>query len=82
MKGAPDHLIEILSPSTESNDKTLKRSLHERTGLGQYRIIDPFEQTVTALALENGRYVEQAVTGKRIPVTYLNDVDVDLNQVW
>ncbi|WP_167546569.1 Uma2 family endonuclease [Stieleria maiorica] len=82
VKGAPDHLIEILSPSTESNDKTLKRSLYERTGVGEYWIVDPFEQTLTQLVLENGRYVDQRVTEKRISVTYLHDVDVDLNQVW
>ncbi|WP_182866460.1 Uma2 family endonuclease [Rhodopirellula sp. JC639] len=81
-KGAPDHLIEILSPSTESNDKTPKRSLCERTGVGEYWIVDPFEQTLKQLVLENGRYVDQPVTEKRVSVTYLSDVDIDLNQVW
>ncbi|MCA9137714.1 MAG: Uma2 family endonuclease [Planctomycetales bacterium] len=82
VKGAPEHLIEILSPSTETNDKSLKRNLYERTGVGEYWIVDPFEQTITQLVLENGCYVQKEREGNRVAVTYLPDVDVDLDQVW
>lgn len=82
VKGAPEHVIEILSPSTQSNDRTLKRNLYERTGVREYWIVDPFEQSVVQLVLENSRYAEKDSKGKRIAVTYLSDVDVDFDQVW
>jgi Uma2 family endonuclease len=83
VKGSPEHLIEILSPSTETNDRSLKRNLYERSGVGEYWIIDPLDQSVTALVLENGVYIESSRAGSdRLVVSYLPDVDVDLNEVW
>jgi Uma2 family endonuclease len=40
-RGAPDFIIEILSPATASRDKTLKAKLYERHGVREYWIIDP-----------------------------------------
>jgi len=39
--GAPDLVVEILSPSTSSNDTALKKHLYERMGVGEYWIADP-----------------------------------------
>jgi Uma2 family endonuclease len=44
--GAPDLLVEILSPSTKKKDETLKHRLYEASGVREYWIVDPLEETV------------------------------------
>ena len=39
--GVPELVIEIGSPSTRKRDETLKRRLYERTGVDEYRVVDP-----------------------------------------
>lgn len=44
--GPPDLVVEILSPSTASRDRTIKLRLYERQGVREYWIVDPDENTV------------------------------------
>ena len=46
LKGAPDLVIEILSPSTAGRDRTTKFELYERQGVREYWIVDPAEGAV------------------------------------
>ena len=46
LKGAPDLVVEILSPSTASRDRRKKLQLYERQGVGEYWIVDPDENAV------------------------------------
>jgi Uma2 family endonuclease len=41
VKGAPDLVIEIGSPSTRKRDETIKRHLYERSGVSEYWVVDP-----------------------------------------
>jgi Uma2 family endonuclease len=41
LQGPPDLVIEILSPSTKSRDRKLKRDLYERVGVQEYWVVDP-----------------------------------------
>ena len=46
LQGAPDLVVEILSPSTASRDKRLKRDVYERTGVDEYWVVDPDRDVV------------------------------------
>jgi Uma2 family endonuclease len=48
IKGAPDVVFEILSPSTARRDLADKLYLYERAGVREYLIVDPDNRVVTA----------------------------------
>ncbi len=49
VRGAPDVVIEILSPATAARDRTVKRELYAKHGVGEYWPVDPAAKTVTVL---------------------------------
>src|SRR5215204_1275458 len=51
-QGAPDLLIEILSPSNRGHDLLTKRALYARAGVREYWIVDPASQIVEVLTLD------------------------------
>lgn len=55
--GAPDFVVEILSPSTRKKDATLKLELYQEYGVPEYWMISPMERMVLINILnENGTY--------------------------
>ncbi|HBG05271.1 MAG: hypothetical protein A2075_20855 [Geobacteraceae bacterium GWC2_58_44] len=56
VQGAPDLVVEILSPSTALKDKREKRDLYERFGVREYLIVYPAEEIVERFTLADGRY--------------------------
>ena len=47
LQGAPDLVVEILSPGTSRRDVGIKRDLYERSGVREYWVIDPELEAVT-----------------------------------
>ena len=60
VEGAPDLVVEIVSPRTASKDTVRKRWVYEAAGIPEYLIVDPEEQVGLLLRLEHGRYEEAA----------------------
>ena len=56
LRGAPEILIEIGSPSTRSRDETLKRRLYERWGVGEYWVVDPETDAVRVYRRKDERF--------------------------
>jgi Uma2 family endonuclease len=65
IRGAPDLVIEILSPSTAERDRTVKLKLYQRQGVGEYWIVDPETKTVEVWAAGSTR---PATYTERVPV--------------
>ncbi len=81
IKGTPDLVIEILSPSTEERDCHLKKQMYLKAGVPEYWIVDPFEHTVGQLVLENGEYKLRPEAGE-LELSVIPDVKVRLEEVW
>ena len=56
VRGAPDWLLEVLSPSTAAHDQIAKRRTYERAGVREYWLVHPGDRTLTVYALDNGQY--------------------------
>lgn len=52
--GAPDWLIEIVSPSSKAMDYIRKCSLYEKAGVREYWIVDPKEKSIMVYDFEHG----------------------------
>ncbi len=52
-KGAPDLIIEILSPASLRTDRLVKLRLYQRAGVREYWIVDPENSTVQVLLTDN-----------------------------
>ena len=60
VKGAPDLVVEIGSPSTRKLDETIKRHLYERFGVVEYWVVDPEIDAVKVFRCTNDRYARVA----------------------
>ena len=56
VRGAPDLVVEVLSPGTSSHDHVRKRRVYERAGVAEYWLVHPIDRMVTVYRLVNGEY--------------------------
>lgn len=54
--GAPDVVVEVVSPGYRRYDRETKRSEYERHGVAEYWLLDPEEATIELWRLDGGRY--------------------------
>ena len=64
IRGAPDLVIEILSPSTAGRDRTFKRTLYERHGVKEYWMVDADAKSITLLILGEDGYELAGIYGE------------------
>jgi Uma2 family endonuclease len=82
VRGAPDLVIEITSPTTQENDLVLKKSLYQTHGVPEYWVMLTEEDLVEKYVLEGS---ENRLSGRhhdRIEFSGLQGVAVDLTRVW
>jgi Uma2 family endonuclease len=61
--GAPDWVIEVLSPGTAVRDQRTKRTLYEKHGVAEYWLVHPVDRSVTVYRLENNAYGKPLLFG-------------------
>ena len=55
-RGAPDWVVEVLSPSTARHDRLRKVPAYERAGVREVWLVNPMDRTLSVYRLEAGRY--------------------------
>jgi Uma2 family endonuclease len=84
-RGAPDLIIEIVSPSSGKLDKLIKFNKYEQAGVKEYWIVEPLEKLVSVFVLQtNGRYgrPETYTDEDTVKVSTLGDLTIDLPSVF
>jgi Uma2 family endonuclease len=84
-KGAPDLIVEILSPSTAEHDLKDKFYLYQRVGVLEYWIVNQTDRTLMIFKLNaSGEYGRPEMHGSRdiVTVPLLGDLELDLAEVF
>lgn len=56
LRGAPDWVVEVLSPATAAHDQTRKLAAFERAGVPEVWLVHPVDRMLTRYRLADGRY--------------------------
>jgi Uma2 family endonuclease len=82
VEGAPDLVIEILSPESTRRDRTEKLNLYAKYCVAEYWIVDPESQGFEFLLLEQDRYVVMQPENDRYQSQRYPEVAIDLATFW
>jgi len=84
INGAPDLVVEILSPATAYYDLRKKFRVYERCGVKEYWIVDPEEKSVELHLLQEGKFrLEQQAAGEgRVASRILEGFSVALESIF
>jgi len=84
IKGAPDLIIEILSPSTIENDRIYKKLVYEKFGVKEYWIVDPQEEIIEVWSLKNARFqlFHKAKKTEKLTSKLLEDLELELSLIF
>ena len=76
LSGAPDLVIEVLSPGTERRDRREKYALYEQHGVREYWMVNPAAAYVEVYTLKDGRFERVGIfaEGETIPSMLLGEV--------
>lgn len=82
--GAPDLIIEILSPGNSQKEMNLKFNLYEEAGVLEYWLVYPDVKSINIFILENGKYIglkpfsdEEILKSPLFP-----DLEFDVNRIF
>lgn len=79
--GAPDFIIEIVSPGNASHDYVRKLGYYKDLGVREYWILDPDTGSLSVYYFEGGIYCEHHDFTERVRVHICEDLEIDLAQV-
>ncbi len=84
IQGAPDLVVEVLSPATALKDKREKKVLYERSGVREYIIVNPLELYAERFLLKKGHYEGSEVFGPKevLSLQSLDAVEVPLWEIF
>ena len=83
INGAPDLVIEIISPSNTHSDLFLKFQYYLKAGVREYWVIDPEQKKVQVHIYENDHYISTMYEDNAsIPVTVLSGFTITLDDLW
>ena len=84
VQGAPDLVVEILSPATAERDRTIKLDLYARRGVKEYWIVDPDARTIMVLLRGETRFEVVGIynEGQTLRSPTLAGFSFDLDEIF
>ena len=84
IEGAPDLVIEILSPSNAYYDLRQKKDIYQKYGVKEYIIVDPIAFNCELYILENGAFqlIQKAQKTDQLNSVLLPGLSFDLNKIF
>ena len=82
--GAPDLIMEILSPSNNKKELQNKYEVYEESGVLEYWIIHPYEKTLLVYTLTDKKYVPSRLftLGDKVPSQCIEGFVLDLDELF
>jgi Uma2 family endonuclease len=83
--GAPDLIVEILSPSTSKKDLSVKYKIYEQAGVKEYWLVSPNDENISVFVLDNtGKYQLNGMYGgdMKIKVSIFKDLEISLEDIF
>lgn len=81
-EGAPDLVMEILSPSNRSDDLNGKRPAYQEADVGEIWFIDPDNRQILIDRKRRKRYTQEVLTRGRVASTVLPGFWIDCAWLW
>jgi Uma2 family endonuclease len=82
IEGAPDLLVEVLSPGSGRRDRGEKLSLYAQTGIREYWIVDPEMRQIEFLVNEAGRFMVSLPVAGVYRSQQIPGVHLDIAEFW
>jgi Uma2 family endonuclease len=82
--GAPDLVIEILSPGNSKYELGEKFKLYEENQIKEYWIVEPFENTILIYTLQNDKYIgiKPCIEGEKITSPLFPELDFEIEKIF
>ncbi|MFY7811575.1 MAG: Uma2 family endonuclease [Flavobacterium sp.] len=82
--GAPDLVIEILSPGNSKYELGEKFKLYEENQIKEYWIVEPFENTILIYTLQNDKYIgiKPCIEGEKITSSLFPELDFEIEKIF
>lgn len=83
VKGAPDFIVEILSPATKKKDMSVKLVKYMESGVREYWMVEPEKKKIIAYDLEQGEFPTISGFGDKLPVRIFDgECQVDFAEIY
>ena len=84
IKGVPDLIVEVLSPSNAYYDLTHKKNIYEETGVKEFWVVDPNEKTVEIYENVNGTFIpfSKSKTSGTVNSKILSGLKIEIEKIF
>ena len=84
IKGAPDLVVEIISPTSYRNDRVDKKKLYRKHGVKEYWLVDPNYKSIEVFVLKENTYQLHTfgIEDEKITSTILKGFELELKDVF
>ena len=79
--GAPDWIIEIVSPGNPEHDYITKLEKYKTAGVREYWIVDPRRESITVYFFEGDVWAEHYRFSDAVPANIYDDLTIDFSQL-